>query len=51
MIGAGTIAALKIVALLEAGARVTVVAPGAIDDVRKLAAEGKIQWYEREFSH
>lgn len=49
VIGAGVIAASKVVALLEAGARVTVVAPRAVADVRKLAKEEKIQWHAREF--
>ena len=49
VVGAGTIAASKISSLLEAGARVTVVAPGASDELQKLAAEGKCRWLAREF--
>lgn len=49
VVGAGTIAAVKIFALLEAEARVTVVAPRANDDVAGLAASGAILWHAREF--
>jgi precorrin-2 dehydrogenase/sirohydrochlorin ferrochelatase len=49
VVGAGVIAAGKIAGLVEAGARVMVVAPGAVEEVRTLAAEGKIQWQAREF--
>jgi precorrin-2 dehydrogenase/sirohydrochlorin ferrochelatase len=49
VVGAGTIAASKISSLLEAGARVTVVAPGASDELQKPAAEGKFRWLAREF--
>lgn len=51
VVGAGTVAASKIAVLLESGARVTVVAPRAIDDVQQLAAEGKLRWLPREFQH
>ncbi|MGB0036948.1 MAG: bifunctional precorrin-2 dehydrogenase/sirohydrochlorin ferrochelatase [Candidatus Acidiferrales bacterium] len=49
VVGAGEIAAAKIAALLEAGARVTVVAPRANSYVREIAAAGKLSWIEREF--
>jgi precorrin-2 dehydrogenase / sirohydrochlorin ferrochelatase len=49
VVGAGTIAASKISSLLEAGARVKVVAPGASDELQKPAAEGKFRWLAREF--
>jgi precorrin-2 dehydrogenase/sirohydrochlorin ferrochelatase len=49
VVGAGTIAASKISSLLEAGARVTVVAQGASDELQKPAAEGKFRWLAREF--
>jgi siroheme synthase-like protein len=49
VVGAGPVGAAKIATLLEAGARVTVVAPAAVDDVRALAAAGKLQWLPRPF--
>ena len=49
VVGAGTIAASKISSLLESGARVTVVAPSASDELQKLAAERKFRWLAREF--
>ncbi len=49
VVGAGTIAASKISSLLEAGARVTVVAPRTSDYVLSLASDRKIVWIEREF--
>ena len=39
----------KIASLLDAGARVKVVAPRALDSVRELACDGLIEWHEREF--
>jgi len=49
VVGAGTIALSKIDSLLQAGARVTVVAPQARAEVAKLAATGNIVWREREY--
>ncbi len=49
VVGAGRIAASKISSLLEAGARVTVVAPHASDDLRQLADAGNVGWIAREF--
>ncbi len=49
VVGAGTIAASKIASLLEAGANVTVVAPWASDELRKLADDGKFRWLAREY--
>jgi precorrin-2 dehydrogenase / sirohydrochlorin ferrochelatase len=49
VVGAGEIASAKIAALLDAGARVTVVAPRALDSVRELACDGLIEWHEREY--
>jgi len=49
VVGAGSIAASKIASLIEAGANVAVVAPWASDDLQKLAAEGRIRWFAREF--
>jgi uroporphyrin-III C-methyltransferase / precorrin-2 dehydrogenase / sirohydrochlorin ferrochelatase len=49
VVGAGTVAERKIAALLEAGATVRVVAPGAIDAVQALAREGRVEWRARRF--
>lgn len=49
VVGAGTIAASKISSLLESGARVTVVAPWASVEVRKLADDGKFRWLPRAY--
>jgi uroporphyrin-III C-methyltransferase/precorrin-2 dehydrogenase/sirohydrochlorin ferrochelatase len=49
VVGAGTVAADKIAALIKAGAELRVVAPRVSDQVRRLAAEGKIEWVERPF--
>jgi precorrin-2 dehydrogenase / sirohydrochlorin ferrochelatase len=49
VVGAGTIAASKIASLIEAGANVTVVAPWASDELRKLAGDGKFRWLARKY--
>lgn len=49
VVGAGTIAASKIASLIESGARVTVVAPWASDELRKLADDGKFRWLARKY--
>lgn len=49
VVGAGEIAACKIRSLLDAGARVTVVAPNATKEIQALAAAGKIRWAARIF--
>ena len=49
VVGAGTVALDKITALLRTGVELRVVAPRARDEVRVLAAEGKIDWEAREF--
>jgi precorrin-2 dehydrogenase/sirohydrochlorin ferrochelatase len=48
VVGAGTVAASKIAALLESGALITVIAPSAIPDVAQLAAARKIRWLPRK---
>jgi precorrin-2 dehydrogenase / sirohydrochlorin ferrochelatase len=50
VVGAGAIAEAKITSLLEADARVTVVAPNATQVARELAASGRITWLPRPFS-
>jgi len=49
LVGAGTVALEKIGSLLKTGLRLRVVAPEARAEVRELAAEGKLEWVEREF--
>ena len=49
LVGAGTVALEKIGTLLKTGLRLRVVAPEAREEVRALAAEGKIEWVQREF--
>jgi precorrin-2 dehydrogenase / sirohydrochlorin ferrochelatase len=49
VVGAGPVALEKIEGLLYARARVTVVAPEAIDEVRNLAANGSIDWEQRPY--
>ena len=49
VVGAGTIAESKIAGLLEAGARVRVVAPEATAQVRSWAASKGIEWQQHPF--
>ena len=49
VVGAGRVAERKVKALLQAGARVTVVAPQASAALKKLAAMGKIRWQRRRY--
>ncbi len=49
VVGGGTAAFKRIRSLLEAGAKVTVVAPQASDGVREMADLGKILWEKRNF--
>jgi uroporphyrin-III C-methyltransferase/precorrin-2 dehydrogenase/sirohydrochlorin ferrochelatase len=49
VVGAGTVAERKIAALLEAGAAVRVVAPEAIDTVKELANQRRVDWQARPF--
>ena len=49
VVGAGAIAESKIASLLEAGARVRVVAPEATEQVRSWAASKTIEWHQRPF--
>ena len=50
IIGAGTVASRKVAGLLEAGARVTVVAPHAAPANAEAAARGAIRFVERGFA-
>ena len=49
LVGAGTVALEKIGTLLKTGLRLRVVAPEARAEVRELAADGKLEWVQREF--
>jgi uroporphyrin-III C-methyltransferase/precorrin-2 dehydrogenase/sirohydrochlorin ferrochelatase len=49
LVGAGTIALDKIGSLLKTGLRLRVVAPWAREEVRRFAAEGKLELVERSF--
>jgi siroheme synthase-like protein len=49
VVGGGPIATGKVGGLLEAGARVTVVAPEVSEAIAQWHAEQKIVWYAREF--
>ncbi|MGO8935435.1 MAG: siroheme synthase CysG [Terracidiphilus sp.] len=49
LVGAGTVALEKIGSLLKTGLRLRVIAPEARAEIRQLAAEGKLEWVQREF--
>jgi len=49
LVGAGEIALQKIPALLEAGARLHVVAPVALPEIAALGAERKLEWSPRPY--
>ena len=50
VIGAGTIASRRIRTLLNFGARITVLAPEASEEVEKLAGEGKLVWRKERYA-
>ncbi len=49
LVGAGNVALDKINTLLSTGLRLRVVAPEARPEIRVLAAEGKLEWFQRPF--
>ncbi len=49
LVGAGAVALDKIGSLLKTGVRLRAIAPEAKEEVRQLAAEGRIEWIERRF--
>ena len=51
VVGAGTIATRRVLPLVDAGARVVVVAPRASEQLRALAADGVIEWRPRRFDY
>lgn len=50
VVGAGTVAGDKIDSLLHAEAKLTVVAPDAVDKVREQAQGGRLEWRQRPFA-
>lgn len=50
LIGAGAVALDKIGALLKTGLRLRVIAPQAREEIRALAAEGRLEWSPRTFT-
>jgi len=50
VIGGGTIAARKASLLLEAGATVTVIAPGTKNEMARLIEQGRCHWLEHAFA-
>lgn len=50
LVGAGQVAHRKLLSLLAEGARVTVIAPAAIEPVARLAAEGAFRLLQRPFA-
>lgn len=51
VVGAGSVAARRALALLEVGADVVVVAPDAGPVITALADEGRLAWRQRPFAH
>jgi len=49
LVGAGNVALEKINSLLVTGLRLRVVAPEANAEIRQLADEGRLEWFERKF--
>ncbi|MCX5742550.1 MAG: bifunctional precorrin-2 dehydrogenase/sirohydrochlorin ferrochelatase [Proteobacteria bacterium] len=49
VVGGGPVAASKLGALLEAGARITIVSPAICDDIRTRVAQDEVQWLEAPF--
>jgi len=50
VVGGGAVAARKVDALVEAGARVTVVSPWLCTALLALAADGHFRWWPREYA-
>jgi uroporphyrin-III C-methyltransferase/precorrin-2 dehydrogenase/sirohydrochlorin ferrochelatase len=49
MVGAGTVALEKLGTLLATGLRLRIVSPEANSEIRRIAAEGAVEWIEKEF--
>ncbi|HEX8711372.1 MAG TPA: siroheme synthase CysG [Terracidiphilus sp.] len=50
LVGAGAVALDKIGSLLKTGIRLRVIAPEAHEEIRELAAEGRLEWVQRAFT-
>jgi len=50
VIGGGEVAARKIATLLDCGASIEVISPDLTEGLRKLSAEGKLNWREKPYS-
>ena len=50
VVGGGVVAERKVAVLLESGASVRLVAPQATAGLRRLAAEGRLEWHTRPFA-
>ncbi len=50
VVGGGEIARQKIAGLLPSGAHIHVVAPEACAEVRRLAEDGRLRWWQRTYS-
>ena len=50
LVGAGSVALDKISTLLKTGLRLRVIAPQAREEIRGLAAEGRLEWLPRAFA-
>jgi len=48
IVGAGTVAYQKIPALLDSQARIRVVAPKALAEIKDLAQTHQVQWFQRQ---
>lgn len=51
VVGGGPVAARKVGSLLFCGARVRIVSPEVVEDIRQLALAGKIEWWQRGYVH
>ncbi|WP_458115505.1 uroporphyrinogen-III C-methyltransferase [Arthrobacter sp. D2-10] len=49
VVGGGPVAARRVQGLLDDGALVTVVAPFACEDIAEAAADGRVDWQQREY--
>jgi uroporphyrin-III C-methyltransferase/precorrin-2 dehydrogenase/sirohydrochlorin ferrochelatase len=49
LVGAGNVALEKITSLLITGLRLRVIAPKAKSEIRQLADEGQLEWFQRRF--
>lgn len=49
IVGGGAVARRKVVHLIEAGARLKIVAPAAVEPIRRLAREGRLEWIKKAY--